>query len=99
MYPKNVTLTKILMHMVLSVEVDILDRVFSALARSVSPEEIMNIQSTSEENDRIEELAQKNRDGTLSIKEAFEVNQYLLAEKYVRLAKAHAYLRIKGKAV
>jgi len=84
--------------MIMPVKVDMLDRVFYALAKAASPEEILSLHSTPEENERLEELAQKNRAGTLSINETLEINQYILAERYVRLAKAHAFLRLKNEA-
>lgn len=82
--------------MILDVEVDILGRVVRTLAKGAAPEDILNLYSTPEENERIEELTQKNRDGVLTINECFEINQYMLAEQYVRLAKAHAYARLNG---
>jgi hypothetical protein len=78
------------------VEVGILDRVFYALARASSPEEILSLYSNEEENERLEELTQKNKAGELSITEMFELQQYLLAEKYVRLAKAHAFAKLNN---
>jgi|GEM_PF-6935700 hypothetical protein len=83
--------------MITSVKVDILDRVFHALVKLASPEKIMALHSTPEENERIEELTPKNRDGTLSVNGTYGISNYILAEKYVRLAKAHAFLRIKQK--
>lgn len=80
------------------VQVGILDRVFYALARAASPEEILALHSTPEESERLEELSQKNRDGNLTTQEIVEIQQYLLAERYVRLAKAHAFLKIKNAA-
>ncbi|MEM9929500.1 MAG: hypothetical protein AAF840_06760 [Bacteroidota bacterium] len=84
--------------MITSVQAGILDRVFHLLATSPSPEEIMSLHTTPEENSRLEELSKKNKEGTLSLEESYEIQQYLLAEKYVRLAKAHAFAKLNNQA-
>lgn len=82
--------------MVLSLQVDILDRVFYALAKSATPEEILAIYSTPAESQRFDELTEKKIDGTLSSDEKYEVHQFLLAERYMRLAKAYAFAKLNN---
>lgn len=84
--------------MITSVRVSILDRVFHLLATSPSPEEVLELHTTPEESSRLEELSKKNNAGTLTTEETFEIQQYLLAEKYVRLAKAHAFVKLNNHA-
>lgn len=80
-------------------QVSFFDRVFSALARTASPEEILSIYTTDEENQRLLELAESSKsEKGLSIAEQYEFQQYRLAENYVRMAKAHAFAKMKGLA-
>ncbi|MFK8162066.1 MAG: hypothetical protein AB8H12_06335 [Lewinella sp.] len=77
----------------------ILDRVFHILAKVPSPEEILAISTTDEENQRLEQLALHSKEGKLSVNEQWEFQQYRQAERYVRLAKAYAFARLNGLGV
>jgi hypothetical protein len=72
----------------------LLDRVFHLLADNPNPEDILALYTTEEESNRITELAQKNRANELTYSEEQEMQQYLLAERYVRMAKAKALERL-----
>lgn len=75
-------------------QASMLDRVFYLLINLPSPEEILAISTTPEENLRLERLAEKKEMGKLTAAEEEEVKEYVLAEKYVRLAKAKAIRRL-----
>lgn len=77
----------------------ILDRVFHILAKSPSPEEILAISTSEEENLRLEQLASQSKQRPLSTNEEWEFQQYRQAERYVRLAKAYAFAKLNGLAV
>lgn len=82
--------------MTLTVQVGILDRVFTALAVAASPDEILSLHSNDEENVRLAKLTKKNKADELSLSEMIELQQYLLAERYVRLAKAYAFAKLNN---
>lgn len=82
--------------MMLTVQVGILDRVFTALAVAASPDEILSLHSNDEENVRLAKLTKKNKADELSVSEMIELQQYLLAERYVRLAKAYAFAKLNN---
>lgn len=63
------------------------------LARSASPEAVLAVQATERETERFAQLARESKSRTLAFEEAMELHHYLLAERYVRLAKAHAYAK------
>ena len=73
---------------------NLLDRVFHFLSDNPDPEEVLNLSTTKAESARIAELARKDRANTMSYAEEQEMHQYLLAERYVRLAKAKALERL-----
>ena len=75
----------------------LLDRVFHFLTDNPSPEEVLDWYTTEVESARIGELIEKNRAGTLTVSDRQEVEQYFLAERYVRLAKAKALERLAGQ--
>lgn len=77
-------------------EATVLDRVFELLAQSPTPEEILSIHTTKEEDERLRELATLNEKNQLSWHESLEIQQYLLAEKYIRFAKAHAFAKLNN---
>jgi len=77
----------------------ILDRVFHILAKSPPPEEVLAIQTTEEEDIRLRKLADRSKEGKLSMSEEWEFQQYIQAERYVRLAKAYAYAKINNLSI
>ena len=79
-------------------ELNLLERVFMVLADSPRPEEVMALQTTEAENERLEYLQQRRNEGTLSVQELIEIEKYLDAERFVRLAKAKAFAKLRNQA-
>jgi hypothetical protein len=69
--------------------------VLETLAALPTPEEVLALRPSAELQERIEELLEKNRSGTLSPDEQRAWQQYQYVEHLVRLAKARAALKIK----
>jgi hypothetical protein len=78
-------------------EVDALDRVFHLLASFPTPEEVLLLKAIEEESQRFDFLLDKNRESTLSVQETEELNKFVLAERYMRMAKAKALLAVHRK--
>ena len=76
------------------VRTPLLDRVFNVLADMPSPEDILAISATPEENARMDYLTRKAHEETLTEEERIEAQQYVLAERYVQLAKARALVKL-----
>jgi hypothetical protein len=68
-------------------EADIIEILVSQPQR----EQILNLQPSPALQERINDLLERNRRGTLSTQEAAELERYSVLEHLVRLAKAHAY--------
>ena len=73
---------------------DLLSRVIDVLADFPTPETVLTLSTTEAEDLRLEELAAKNEQGTLSYDEQIELEHYRVAEHMVRMAKANAYGRL-----
>ncbi len=74
----------------------LLERVVNVISDFPSPEQVMSLRTTQEEESRLDELAAKNAAGTLTISERLELEHYLIAEHMVRMAKTNAFSRLKG---
>jgi hypothetical protein len=72
--------------------------VLEFLARLPQPEEILALHASASLQRRVEELSEKQREGTLTAEEASELDHYLYVDRLVRLAKAHAQRRAKTSA-
>ena len=72
-------------------EVDLLNRFFNFLMRNPSPEEIMSLRASEEENLRFEHLSAKNATGNISFDEKLELEYFLKAEHLIRMAKIKAF--------
>jgi len=70
-------------------------QIVELLASQPSPETILAIRPTPALQARMSELLDRHKSGILSAKEEVELDRYLLLEHWVRLAKAHAYKRLK----
>ena len=77
-------------------QVGIYERLFRELATASSPEDILAIQTTPEEDARLSELIERSKNDTLTEDDRFEINHFRMAEKYIALAKVHAHARLKG---
>lgn len=78
-------------------EIDALDKVFHLLASFPTPQEVIELKASEEESNRFDFLVEKNRKNELSHSEVEELNKFVLAERYMRMAKAKALLAVHGK--
>ncbi len=69
--------------------------VLEALATLPTPEEILALRPSPALQERIEELSEKSRNGSLSAEELRDWEQYQYVEHLVRVAKARAALKLK----
>lgn len=77
-------------------EIPVLSRLVRVLANAPSPQEIMDIRTTEEEEDRLRVLKEKLHSSGLSEEEEHEVQFYLFAEHIVKMAKIEAYQRLRA---
>jgi hypothetical protein len=70
--------------------------VLETLASLPTPEEILALRPSAALQDRIEELLEKNRSGSLSADEQRAWEQYQYVEHLVRLARARAALKLQS---
>ena len=70
-------------------------QIIEILVSQPSPEVVLAIRPTPALQDRMTELLDRNKSGSLSQAENTELDRYLLLEHWVRLAKAHAYKSYK----
>jgi hypothetical protein len=71
--------------------------VLEVLARLPAPEEVLALRPSPALQERISELLQKNREGGLSSDEALEWQRLEYLEHLVRLAKAKAAAKLRGR--
>jgi hypothetical protein len=71
-----------------------LNDVLEALASLPTPEEVLALRPSEPMQERIEELLEKSRSGSLSADEQRAWEQYQYVEHLVRLAKARAALKL-----
>lgn len=71
-------------------------KILEFLAGLPEPEEIVALRPSTALQDRIEDLLEKNRTVGLTPEEQQEWEQYQYLEHLVRLAKARAYMKLKG---
>ena len=70
------------------------DEVIDFIASGPSPEEILAFKPSAAMQNRVDELLEKKRESGLSESEAREVEQFLMIEHIMRLAKARARQRL-----
>jgi hypothetical protein len=70
-----------------------LNDVLETLASLPTPEEVLALRPTAAVQNRLEELLDRNRNGSLSVEELTEWERYEYIEHLVRLAKARALQR------
>lgn len=71
--------------------------VFDELAQflaSLSPKKVIAFKTSRKSQDRVEFLLEKNRKSGLSVAESREMEQYMMIEHIVQLAKAKALLQL-----
>jgi len=64
------------------------DDLLELLARSADADEVLSFQLSSEKQSRLDQLLDKNREGTLSPRESAELDSFEQFEHIVRLLKA-----------
>lgn len=79
------------------VEINALDRVFHLLASFPTPEEVIQLKASEEERSRFDFLTEQNKKNKLTPSESEELDKFILAERYMRMAKAKALLAVHGK--
>lgn len=72
-------------------EWSMLDEFINLLLRRASAQEIMDFKASQQQNDRVEELLDKNREEGLTAEERVEIEAFLKASHYVTLAKIRAF--------
>jgi hypothetical protein len=70
--------------------------VLEALAALPTPEEVLALRPSPALQERIDNLLEKNQNGTLSSEDQHTWEQFRYVEHLVRLAKARAALKLKG---
>jgi len=70
--------------------------VLQKLAALPPPAEVLALRPAPALQDRLDELLERSQNGTLSAEERREWERYQYVEHLVRLAKAHAALKLQG---
>lgn len=78
-------------------EVDLIDRFFNFLRQNPSPQEMLTMSATEEENERFQFLSEKKANGRITTEEIQELGYFLKAEHLIRMAKIDAYGQIQGR--
>jgi hypothetical protein len=60
----------------------------------MNPAKLLQLRATENDRERLEELIEKEKDGILTFSEKDELDHYLVLERLIRLAKAHARQRL-----
>lgn len=77
-------------------EIPVLSQLVRVLASAPTPEEIMAIRATDQEEERLSELMDRIHTTGLSSEEEKEVEMFLFAEHLVKMAKIEAHLRMRA---
>jgi hypothetical protein len=70
------------------------DEIVDFITSGPRPEQILAFQPSAQSVKRLKELVQKNQEGDLGEKEKHELQQFMLIEHLMRLAKARARQRL-----
>lgn len=60
----------------------------------MNPAKLLQLRATDNDRERLEALIEKEKDGILTFSEKDELDHYLVLERLIRLAKAHARQRL-----
>ncbi len=60
----------------------------------MNPAKLLQLRATENDRERLEELIEKEKEGILTFSEKDELDHYLVLERLIRLAKAHARQRL-----
>lgn len=72
--------------------------IIELLVSQPQPEAILDLRPTPALQTRMSELLERHKSGSLSRQDEAELDRYLFLEHLVRLAKTHAYQRLKNAA-
>jgi hypothetical protein len=72
--------------------------IIAVLASQPTPEQVLALHPSAELQARVSELLARSKASTLPPNEAAELERYLMLEHLVRMAKAHAFQRLKQAA-
>jgi hypothetical protein len=72
------------------------DEIVDLITSAPRPEQILNFRPSDKSVKRLEELVQKNQEDKLDEQEKNELQQYMLIEHLMRLAKARARQRLNS---
>jgi hypothetical protein len=72
--------------------------IIAFLANQPTPEQILTIRPSADFQKRVSDLLAQSKAGSLSAKDAAELERYLTIEHLVRLAKANAYGKLQQVA-
>lgn len=71
--------------------------IMALLSSQPTPEQVLAIRPSPALQERVSELLQRNKQGTLSRSETAELDRHLILEHLVRLAKGYAYQQQKQR--
>lgn len=63
---------------------------------AMNPAKVLEIRAPEAASERLESLVEKSKEQGLSVTEKDELDHYLVLERLIRLAKAHARLQLAG---
>ncbi len=72
------------------------DEIVDFITSAPRPEQILSFRPSEKSVRRLEELVEKNQEGNLDEQEKHELQQYMLIEHLMRLAKARARQRLNS---
>jgi len=75
-------------------QISVFQELISMLSRASSPQEVLALKASAEEEQRMDVLIKKKHTGRLTGDETLELHEYLLAEELIGLAKAYAFKKI-----
>ncbi|MBK8880534.1 MAG: hypothetical protein IPN74_19095 [Haliscomenobacter sp.] len=61
---------------------------------SMDPQKVLELKAPPSISIRLEDLIDKEKEGNLTLEEKDELDHYVVLERLIRLAKAHARLRL-----
>jgi hypothetical protein len=73
-------------------------QIVAVLVSQPSPEQVLALHPSPTLQARVNELLDSNRQGTLTVEQAAELERYAVLEHLVRLAKIHAHKQLAGSS-
>ena len=71
------------------------DQFLEYLAQKVTPDDILAFQAPQEQQERLNELTEKNKSDTLTPEERTELDEMLAFNRLITLLKTRAYIALK----